>query len=120
MKIRPFVTLAAALALCGTVQAQSSNSGGTASDPENSATMPAEVVPPAAGSDTDNGMSNSSSTSSSGTSSATTSASPDYAMPTRAEVRAETKAMMRAGTIPHGELSTAYQDKGAQIGSTPF
>jgi len=37
---------------------------------------------------------------------------------TRDDVRAETRSAMRANLIPHGELSTPEQDKGAERGMT--
>jgi hypothetical protein len=106
---------AVTLALAGTAQAQSSSTtpdsgvlpaGTMSNDTNGSTTMPAEIVPGSVGS--------------SGTSSASVQAVPDTRIPTRNEVRVEAASMVRAGLIPHGELSTAYQDKGAQIGSTPY
>jgi hypothetical protein len=38
----------------------------------------------------------------------------------RSEVRAETRAAMRENQIPHGEMSTPEQDKGAQHSMTPL
>jgi len=115
-KIRVFSTaLTMALAMCGMAHAQnagttSPDSGTMSSDTNGSTTMPADLVP-------------SSSVSTSGTSSsvsADTNAYSQQRAPTRSEVKAETAALVRSGMIPHGELSTAFQDKGAQIGSTPF
>lgn len=121
MKKIPAVSLAlaAALALAGGAQAQSSSttpdngaatesSGTLGNDTNGSTTMPAEVVP--------------GSVNASGTSAAqgTVQYVPDERIPTRAEVRAEAASMARDGSIPHGELSTAHQDKGAQLGSTPY
>ena len=37
---------------------------------------------------------------------------------TRSDVRAETRSAMRANLIPHGELTTPEQDKGAERGMT--
>jgi hypothetical protein len=116
--------IAATLALCGTAQAQSTSdstsgtsTGTMSSDVNGSSTMPAEVVAPGT-----LGTPSATTTSTSGTSSAA--GMPHYTtetvIPTRNEVKVEAASMVRAGTIPHGELSTAYQDKGAQIGSTPF
>ncbi|MED5617850.1 hypothetical protein [Ideonella sp. BN130291] len=112
--------VAATLALCGAAQAQSTSgtsTGTMSSDVNGSSTMPAEVVAPGT-----LGTPSSSATSTSGTSSA--SGLPHHTtetmIPTRNEVKVEAASMVRAGTIPRGELSTAYQDKGAQLGSTPF
>jgi hypothetical protein len=114
--------IAATFALCGAAQAQSTSSGSSgtgtmSSDVNGSSTMPAEVVAP----DT-LGTSGASATSTSGTSSATglPHNTTETVIPTRNEVKAETSSMVRAGTIPRGELSTAFQDKGAELGSTPF
>jgi hypothetical protein len=111
--------LVAALALAGTAHAQSSSTtpdsgsstapaGTMSNDVNGSTTMPAEVVP--------------GSVNASGTSSAqdTVRYVPDTRIPMRSEVKAEAASMARSGLIPHGELSTAYQDKGAQLGSTPY
>lgn len=118
MKIHAVSTaLVAAFALAGGAYAQSSSttpdsgtapSGTISNDTNGSTTMPAEVVP--------------GSVNASGTSSAqdTVRYVPDSRIPTRGEVKAEAASMARSGLIPHGELSTAYQDKGAQLGSTPY
>lgn len=111
--------LVATFALCG-AHAQSSTGGTDSATGVNGtghagdASMPAEIVPPTSA-DVVSG---------SGTSSAQPAAvyhySPEYRMPTRQEVKNETQAMVRSGLIPHGEASTAFQDRGAQVGSTPF
>ena len=108
------------LALCGVAQAQSTTSGDTPagtmnSDPASSTTMPAEIVPPRMTDDTTTGTPATSN-------SETTSAAPstNTYIPTREEVKAETRSMVRSGSIPHGEQSTAHQNRGAQIGSPPF
>lgn len=112
----PLAALAAALALAGTAYAQADTgspagartTGTMSSDTNGSTTMPAEIVPGSVGS--------------SGTASAqgTLYHTPELRMPTRGEVKGEAASMTRAGSIPRGELSTAFQDKGAQLGSTPF
>jgi len=118
MKTHAIPAALVALALAGGAWAQSSSttpdtgstssSGTISNDTNGSTTMPAEVVP--------------GSVNASGTSSAqdTVRYVPDTRIPTRSEVRAEAASMARSGLIPHGELSTAYQDKGAQLGSTPY
>jgi len=115
-------TFAAAFALASGACAQTSSGatppsddkGAIGTDTSGSRAMPAEVVP-------DSVRGPGTSTSTSGTES---SAAPSYTInqriPTRAEVRAEAASMSRAGMIPRGELSTAFQDRGAQIGSTPY
>ncbi len=115
----PLAVLLAALSVCGAAAAQSTtngtsdpNTGTTHFDTSGSATLPADLVPPA--------MTGPTSTSGTSAASGTPRYSADFHIPTRNEVRAEAAAMVRAGTIPRGELSTAFQDKGAQLGSTPF
>ncbi len=108
--------LAAALTLAGAVSAQGNtspatdapNPGTMSTDTNGSTTMPAEIVPGSVGS--------------SGTShrGGTLYYTPELRMPTRGEVKAEAASMTRAGTIARGELSTAFQDKGAQLGSNPY
>jgi hypothetical protein len=113
--------LVAAFALAGGAFAQTApdasagtpDEGAMSNDTNGSTTMPAEVVPGSVGA--------------SGTSSAMpaeSTARPSYVMdqriPTRNEVKVEAASMARAGMIPHGELSTAFQDRGAQLGSTPY
>jgi len=118
MKIHTLAAVATAiLALAGTAQAQSSSgsSGGqtTVAPPEesNKSTLPPDQIP-------DGHSLTIVNTSGTGDVSVTTVST--ERIPTRAEVRAETKAMARSGTIPHGELSNAHQDKGGEMGATPF
>jgi len=109
------MALVAVLALAGAAQAQQSTApagrgdpGTMSSDTNGSTTMPADIVPGSVGA--------------SGTSSrdGTPYYTPELRMPTRDEVKAEAASMTRAGTIARGELSTAFQDRGAQLGSTPY
>jgi hypothetical protein len=116
-------TFAAALALAGGAWAQASSGdtppsgdkGAIGTDANGSRAMPAEVVP-----DSMMGATGTSTSSSGTESSAAPSYTIDQRIPTRAEVRAEAASMSRSGMIPRGELSTAFQDRGAQIGSTPY
>lgn len=120
MKIHTFAAVATAvLALAGTAHAQSAsgsssggqNSVGAPPEESNKSTLPPDQIPDGHSLTIVN---------TSGTGDVNVTTISTERIPTRAEVRAETRAMARSGSIPHGELSNAHQDKGGEIGATPF
>jgi hypothetical protein len=126
MKTSSLAALVVALG-CGGALAQAphgdtdTGTGANGTGHSGDASMPAEIVPPTAtDTPTMGSVGGSGTASDSAAAPAVATGTPSYQMPTRAEVRAETAPLVRSGLIPHGELSSAFQDKGGQVGATPF